>query len=129
MPNFVLNRTYPLQGHGHSINFIKGEPCWVPPALVNAAIAIGAECIDGDVDVLGPETPVEIELSAEERLVLINAAFDQIVARMGSSDEFREDFSGQGLPNIKALTKITGFTPTAKERTDAWQAYRETKGI
>ena len=129
MPNFVLNRTYPLQGHGHSINFIKGEPCWVPKDLVNAAIAIGAECLDEPVDVLGPEAPVEVELSADERVVLLNAAFDQIVARMGTTDESREDFSGQGIPNIKALAKITGFTPTAKECRAAWQAYREAKGI
>ena len=129
MPHFVLNRTWPLQGHGHSINFIKGEPTWVPPALVNDAVAIGAECVDGPVDVLGPEKIEEVELTAEEREVLLNAAFDQLVARVGTGDEVREDFNAQGLPNVKALGAITGFTPTTKERNAAWQKYREAKGI
>lgn len=128
MPYFVLNRTHPLQGHGHSINFIKGEPCWVPVALVNAAVAIGAECIDGPVDVLGPEEVKEPELSAEEREVLLLGAFEQMEARIGTSDEFREDYNGQGLPNVKALQKIVGFLPTAKERSEVFQKHREAKG-
>ena len=52
-----------------------------------------------------------------------------MVARTGQSDEYREDFNGQGLPNVKALEKITGFLPTAKERTTEWQKYREAKGL
>lgn len=126
MPYFVLNRHYPLQGHGHSINFVKGEPCWVPTALIPAAVAIGAECLDGPVDVLGPEEVVEIELTLEERAALLDAAFDQLLERAGQS-EFREDFNGQGLPNVKALAGITGFTATAKERTEAWQKHKEAK--
>lgn len=129
MPYFVLNRTLPLQGHGHSINFTKGEPCWVPTALIASAVAIGAECIDEVVDVLGPEKEPEVELTAEERETLLLAAFDQLVARIGQSDDYREDFNGQGLPNVKALEKITGFLPTAKERTTEWQKYREAKGV
>lgn len=124
MPYFVLNRTYPLQGHGHSINFIKGEPCWVPQALVNDAVAIGAESLDGEVDVLGPEPVVEPELSNEERAASIFEAFKKILARAGTGN-FREDFNAQGHPNIKALEKIIGFAPTARERTDLWQKYRE----
>lgn len=126
MPYFVLNRTFPLQGSGHSINFIKGEPCWVPPPLVNAAVAIGAECIDEVVDVLGPEVVSEPELSAEERETLLFAAFDQILARNGDP-AYREDFSAQGLPNVKALEKITGFLPTKKEVTPLWQKHREAR--
>lgn len=129
MPNFVLNRTMPLQGHGHSINFTKGEPCWVPTALIPAAIAIGAECIDEEVSALPPEVAPEVELTVDERETLLIAAFDQMVARTGQSDEYREDFNGQGLPNVKALEKITGFLPTAKERTTEWQKYREAKGL
>ena len=128
MPNFVLNRTYPLQGHGHSINFIKGEPCWVPVALVNAAIAIGAECIDEVIDVLGPEKEPEVELTLDERETLLFAAFDQILARNGDP-AYREDFTAQGVPNAKALAKITGFGPTSKERTDTWQKHKEAKAV
>ena len=127
MPNFVLNRTMPLQGHGHSINFTKGEPCWVPTALIPAAIAIGAECIDEEVSALPPEVEPEVELTVEERETLLIAAFDQMVARTGQSDEYREDFNGQGLPNVKALEKITGFMASSKERNEAFQKYREAK--
>ena len=117
----------PLQGHGHSINFTKGEPCWVPTALIPAAIAIGAECIDEEVSALPPEVAPEVELTVEERETLLIAAFDQMVARTGQSDEYREDFNGQGLPNVKALEKITGFMPSSKERNEAFQKYREAK--
>ena len=84
MPYFVLNRNYALQGHGHSINFVKGDPCWVPVALVKEAVGIGAECLDDEpVQVLEPEKEVEPELSFEERETLMFAAFDQILARNG----------------------------------------------
>ena len=44
MPDFVLNRNYALRSlTGHSINFVKGKPCYVPPAVVKEAVAIGAE--------------------------------------------------------------------------------------
>ena len=125
MPHFVLNRTWALQGHGHSINFVKGEPCWVPVALVKEAIAIGAECVDDEKVNPFPEDKVpEPELSAEERETLMMAAFDQMLARNGNAD-YREDFNAQGLPNTKELAKITGFTVTAKERNELWQKHRE----
>lgn len=124
MPYFVLNRNYVLQGHGHAISFIKGESCWVPAVLVTQAAAIGAECLDEEVNVLGPEPVVVPELSSEERAVLISAAIEQIIAR-AEPGKFREDFNAQGLPNIKALAEIVGFTPETKERNKLWQKYRE----
>lgn len=127
MPYFVLNRNYALQGHGHSINFVKGDPCWVPVALVKEAVGIGAECLDDEpVQVLEPEKEIEPELSFEERETLMFAAFDQILARNGDP-AYRDDFTAQGVPNAKAVAKITGFVPTSKERTDAWQKHREAK--
>ena len=125
MPNFVLNRTCALQGHGHSINFIKGEPCWVPIALVKDAIGIGAECVDDEkLDAFGSDKAPEPELTNEERETLLVAAFDQILARNGDP-AYRDDFTAQGVPNIKALAQIVGFTPTSKERNEGWQKHRE----
>ena len=126
MPMFTLNRDYPLQGFGHSINFRKGEPTWVPPLLVNAAVAIGAVSEDGPVDVLGPEPEVHVPMTPDERETLLVAAFEQMEARNGDP-AFREDFNAQGLPHVKALAKIVGFTPMTKERNELWQKYREQK--
>ena len=59
MPYFTLNRDWVLSGFGHVINFYKGEETWVPPLLVSAAVAIGAQAVDGDnPDPLPPEDPL-----------------------------------------------------------------------
>ena len=127
MPYFILNRNYPLQGFGHSINFKKDEETWVPQLLVNDAVAIGAVPADGQpIDVLGPETPPPVPLTADEREALLMAAFDDLMARAGDP-VYREDFNAQGLPNLKALEKIVGFEPASKERKELWQKYREAK--
>ena len=129
MSLFVLNRNYPLQGFGHSINFIKGEPVWVPPPLVKGAVALGASCVDGEVaedELLGPEPVADIPMTPDERETLIMAAFEQLEARSGNPD-YREDFNAQGLPNVKALARIIEFTPASKERTELWQKYRANK--
>ena len=129
MPTFVLNRNYPLQGFGHSINFIKGQPTWVPQVLVAGAVALGATSVDGEVnvaDVLGPEPEVPVMLSADERELLLMSAFEQLEARTNNPD-FREDFNAQGLPNTKALSKIVDFPVSSKERNEFWQKYRDNK--
>ena len=126
MPMFVLNRNFSLSGHGHTSNFQKGVPQWVAPELAKDAIGIGAECIDEEIDVLGPEVLPPVELSLEEREVLIFAAFDEMNARAGD-EAFREDFNAQSLPNTKALNKIVGFSVSAKERNELFQKYRELK--
>lgn len=128
MPEYVLNRDWPLQGFGHSINFKKGEPTWVPPLLVPGAVAIGAQPVDGQhVDVLPIEEIPPAELTPQEREVLLFAAFDELEGRSGKSPDYREDFNAQGLPNVKALAKITGFTASSKERNEVWQKFREAR--
>lgn len=128
MPEYVLNRDWPLQGFGHSINFKKGEPTWVPPLLVPGAVAIGAQPVDGEhVDVLPPEETPSAELTPQERETLMFAAFEELEGRNGKSPDYRDDFNAQGLPNVKALSAITGFTPSAKERNEVWQKYREAR--
>ena len=128
MPEFVLNRDWPLQGFGHSINFKKDEPTWVPPLLVPGAVAIGAQPVDGGVvNVLPPEEVPVAELTPQEREILLFTAFEELEGRSGKSDDYREDFNAQGFPNVKALAKITGFTPSSKERNEVWQKYREAR--
>lgn len=35
------------------------------------------------------------------------------------------DFTGSGLPEVKALEGVLGYDITAKERDDAWTLYQE----
>lgn len=123
MPKFVLNRNYTMATtHGHVINFIKGQPTDVPPQLVNDCVAIGADPVDGKVDVLGPEDVVVIPPSNLERRAALFDAFAQLEARNG-----RTDFTAQGYPSVKALEKLTGLEVDNKERDATWDEYRVAK--
>lgn len=119
MPEFVLNRKHNLVGGGHNVQFLKGQPTYVPPELVKAAIAAGAECLDGPVDVLGPEETPEPLLSAVDKENLFNAAFAKLTAR-----NERDDFGGDGKPSMDALKKLLNFSFIRKERDAAFNKYR-----
>jgi len=121
MPEFVLNRTYVMPGKGHMIRFEKGQPTWVPPELVKEAAAIGAEPLDGPVDILGPEEVDGLVLSAGERLEKISEFIKIVVARNESAD-----FDASGKPSMGCMTRCADFAVTKKERDTAWAAYRET---
>ena len=120
MPEFVLNRNYTLQGGGHCINFLKGQPISVPNNLVKEAAAIGAERVDGvDVDPLDPEASAPIALTAEQRLNELVAAIEMICEKNDSSD-----FGGDNRPTLDALHKVISFTTTKRELTSAWNEYK-----
>ena len=121
MPEFVLNRNHNLQLKGFNIRFEKGQPTYVPPELVRAAVGIGAEPLEGDrPDALPPEEMPEEQLTDADKLAMIFAAFDQLTSRND-----REDFDGAGKPSVDAVKKIVSFSLTRKERDGAWQQYRE----
>lgn len=122
MPMFTLNRAYTLRSTlGHIVNFVKGEPVYVPPALINEVVAIGAERSDGEaVDVLGPEEVVAAPMTLDERTTLINDAFATIV---GVNDA--DDFTAQGIPKVGVVEKMTGTKFDKNEVMTAWQKFRE----
>lgn len=123
MSKFVLNRDYVLNSDvGLSVRFIKGEPVFVPKPLEKLAVSIGAECVDGEVDVLPPEKEPEPELTPEELQTLLFAAFEQMEVR----DE-RGDFTGQGIPAMKPVEAIVGRNLERAQVTDAWEAYVQAK--
>lgn len=131
MPNFVLNRTFTMATlKGHVINFEKGQPTWVPPECIKDAVAIGAVSADGDTDstaeVLGKVKETQLDQADVDREATIFAAFAIMEERNGT-EEYREDFNAQGLPNVKALEKITDFPVSAKERNVVWEAYLAAK--
>lgn len=127
MPDFVLHRTFSMRTlHGHTINFEKGKPTYVPPPCIKDAIEIGAIPTEGSYDIIPADAEVAEDLSNDQRASRMFDAFEKMTLRTGT-EETREDFNAQGLPNIKALAKLAGFTPTTKERNEVFQRWREEK--
>lgn len=120
--NFVLQRNRTVATlRGHVIEFKKGEPTYVPPDCYNEVIAVGAV---PEEELAEPEAPAGGEPTdpVARRSALFDA-FDAIVLRNNSSD-----FTAGGVPGAKAVTAVLGWSPDNKERTDAWNKYREEKG-
>lgn len=121
MPEYVLSRDYALRStRGHMLNFVKGQPTWVPPEVVKEAIAIGAEPVDGErPDVLPPEVVVKEAPSGQEREDLIVEAIREVVTENDS-----KNFTAAGEPHVKVLEKILGFDIDAGERLAAWRRFK-----
>lgn len=120
MPTFVLNRDYVLRSLvGLSVRFEKGQPTYIPDVLAKEAVGIGAECVDGEVDVLGPEPIEEPELTLDERKLKMFDAFKVMKER-----DVRTDFTGQGLPAMKAVEKLVGMNLDRAEVDEAWAEYQ-----
>lgn len=118
MPFFTLHRNFTLRTtKGFTINFVKGEPVWVPPMCVPDAVAIGAVS-DEAVDVLGEEAKPVVQLSPDERKGKLFHAFDVLLAR-----NERGDFTASGLPHNRKLEELCGFDITNKERDAAWMEF------
>lgn len=124
MPTYVLNRTHSLcTKKGHTLNFQKGVPLYVPNECVADVVAIGGNSTDGeDFDPLGPENTEKVELTADERREALYGAYALLEKR-----DVRGDFNAQGLPNVKVLAGVVGFMPQTAERNETWQTYRESK--
>jgi len=102
------------------LNFVKGQPTWVPPEVVKEAIAIGAEPVDGErPDVLPPEVVVKEAPSGQEREDLIVEAIREVVTENDS-----KNFTAAGEPHVKVLEKILGFDIDAGERLAAWRRFK-----
>lgn len=120
MANFVLNRDYTLRSlSGLSVRFVKGEPVFVPQPLEKEAVAIGATCIDGEIDVLGEPVEEVVEPAGEERTLKLFDAFKTLSERND-----REDFTAQGMPATRAVQALVGFKPDRAEISLAWDEYR-----
>jgi len=120
MPDFILNRNHRhISATGHTIQFKKGEPTFVPVGLKAEVIAIGAQPVDGNTDVLEEEVVV-VELTAEERQEQLIKAFKTLQER-----NERGDFTAQNIPSITALKKLVEFAPEKKEVETLWVSYLE----
>lgn len=120
--NFILQRNRTVATlRGHVIEFKKGEPTYVPPDCYDEVIAIGAVPEEELVEAEQPAGSEPTDLAAR-RSALFDA-FDAIVLRNNPND-----FTAGGVPGAKAVSAILGWAPDNKERTDAWNKYREEKG-
>lgn len=124
MPDYVLNRNYTHRSLlGHSVEFKKGEPVFVPPILEKEVVAIGAQRVDGENPAVVEEIKkAEEVLSDDQRKEELYAAFDLIVERNDSGD-----FTAQGIPTVKAVEKIVSFNVDKKEVVDTYGEYRVAK--
>lgn len=119
MPEYVLNRTYTLRTIDGVISFVKGEPSWVPPHMERQAASIGAMPVAGEgVDLIDKESEKVIAPSGDERTGQLFAAFDLLVEKNDS-----KEFTGQGVPTIKAVEKLVGFDVDRTEVIEKWHAY------
>lgn len=122
MPFMSLHRNYTLVSlAGRVITFNKNDATWVPPEVVKEALAIGAENIDetGEKTILGSEEKEVVPLTAQEREAKIKEAFKIISGR-----EQRGDFTGQGAPNVKVMSSLTGIELTRADVDPMWEEFR-----
>lgn len=123
MPLFVLNRNYLLRTTAGCVEFQKGVPTWVTPEMQRYAQEIGAERTDGPAeDFLGEEPVAKPQLGPIERQEELYAAFDMVIERNESGD-----FTGQGVPTVKAIEKIVSFDVDRVEVAGAWAEYKQAK--
>ena len=137
MAEYVLNRNFVLRSMtGHSVNFVKNVPTFVPALIEREARGIGAERCQcprnkrhqsesvqharrANPDMLDPETPEVAPLSHDERAEQIRTAFALLTERNDS-----KDFTGAGVPSVKAVEKLVDFDVDRNEVVALWQAYR-----
>ena len=121
MAEYVLNRNFVLRSMtGHSVNFVKNVPTFVPALIEREARGIGEERVDGaNPDMLDPESPEVAPLSHDERAEQIRTAFALLTERNDS-----KDFTGAGVPSVKAVEKLVDFDVDRNEVVALWQAYR-----
>jgi hypothetical protein len=120
MAEFILNRTFTLRTTNGVISFTKGEPTLVPPLMERDVVAVGGVRADGaDVDMEEAQTPAKPIVSGIERQDDIFAAFGLICEKNDS-----KDFTGQGVPTVKAVEKIVNFDVDRAELVEAWNEYK-----
>ncbi len=127
---FVSNRNIVIRSKfGHAIEFVKGEPTYVPPAIRELVMEKGILPVDGEGKPVDPAenevvvTPPRILLAPDDGdeleaavLVVIKA----IVARNNA-----DDFAGGGHPSARAVTASLGYKVDQKTVKKVWEANRE----
>lgn len=117
---FVMHRNRTLVStSGHAVEFVKGEPTHVPPAMYEQVMAAGG-IPEEELD-LDPKDPDTVEEPADPitRQKEIFKAMEKVTLR-GK----REEFTASGAPHAKVLSVELGWTVQNKERDQAWTAFQ-----
>lgn len=117
--NFLLATTM-----GHMIKFRKDIAIDVPHDCVPAAVAVGAQPVDGSDPGVIKDTPPNNEGPADAVLREKEAmtALEILVERNA-----RSDFTAAGVPSTDAMKRVLGYEITAAERNLRWQTYCDRK--
>lgn len=99
---------------GLSIEFKKGEPALVPPAMYAEVIAAGGVSEDEIPEDEAPSKAATPEALADRKAALM-AAFKKIATRNDS-----REFTAGGMPHLAVIQGETGWRVDAKERDAAW---------
>ena len=118
---FTLNRDKVVStDRGHTIEFKKGVPTHVPHAATAAVLAVGAV----------PETELPEELVAETKEpsdpAKRHAYILDTMKAMAEMNE-RDEFTGNGLPQLTALIGHLGFKIDVTERDAVWREFQQSK--
>lgn len=103
---------------GHAVAFKKGVPVYVPAEMHTEVMNLGAE---PDEALPEPTAPVSKEpTDPAVRQKAIFGAFETIALR-----NRREDFTAGGTPHLKVLFTELGWPVDARERDQAWEAFKQ----
>lgn len=120
MPKYTLHRDYTHRSTLGVISFEEGVETHVPPHMEKEVIAIGAVRADGETPKVLEQAPkLPAAPIGDDREAEIKAAFDLLIERNDSND-----FTGQGVPTVKAVEKIVGFDVDRKELVELWAAIK-----
>ena len=123
MPQYILQRDHTHRSTMGVLSFEAGKPTNVPPFMEKEIIAIGGERLDGEVvDVLDKEPEVKLPPTDTEREEALFAAFELLI-----ETNVTTDFTGQGVPTVKAVEKLVDFDVDRVEVTTAWAAHKVAK--
>jgi hypothetical protein len=105
---------------GHTIRFTAGEPIHIPVVVLEDCLQAGAvptaEEAGQEVSDNLPGVPVlAVAPTGGARDEQIIAAMKGMFARNG-----RDDFTGQGRPDVRVLSRELGFSVDARERDELW---------
>lgn len=123
MPMYILHRTHTHRSTSGVISFVAGEPTGVPHYMENEVVAIGAVRADNQaVDLIPADNVPVLPPDGEDRDKVIFAAFETLIA-----SNVTTDFTGQGVPTVKAMEKVLGFDVDKVEVTTKWAEYKVIK--
>lgn len=106
---------------GHSIEFKKGEPTQVPPALYDIVQQHGAVPEEELPEDTKPQS--KIPTDPAERSAQIQTAIELLVLRNSS-----QEFTAGGAPHAKVLSAELGWPVDASERDVEWVKFQRADG-